>query len=83
MDLRNSGSIKLRNFYFTTVQKLFFRKFSSKVDKCIIWNSIRVLPNQVSKNASMLSSKCLKILSLMQSYIRNRAKLSEQIEFKG
>ena len=26
MDLRNSSGIELRNFYFTTVKKLFFLK---------------------------------------------------------
>ena len=48
MDLRNSNGIELRNFYFTTVKKLF-RKFSSEVEKCIMWSSIQVLSNQVSK----------------------------------
>ena len=73
MDLRNSNGIELRNFYFTTVWKLF-QKFSSEVEKCIMWSSIQVLPNQVSKNRSI----CLKILtyeSPMQSYIKNRVKL--------
>ena len=32
MDLRNSNTIELRNFYFTTVET-FFRKFSSEVEK--------------------------------------------------
>ena len=44
-----------------------------------MWNSIQVLPNQVSK-------KLLKILtyeSPMQSYTKMRVKLWEQIEFKG
>ena len=50
MDLRNSNGIELRNFFFTTVWKLF-RKFSSQVEKCIMWNSIQVLPNQVSKKS--------------------------------
>ena len=31
MDLRNSNGIELRNFYFTTVKKLF-GKFSSEVE---------------------------------------------------
>ena len=48
MDLRNSNDFELRNF--TTVQKLF-RKFSSEVEKCIMCNSIQVLPNQVSKKS--------------------------------
>ena len=50
MDLRNSNGIELRNFYFTTVWKLF-PKFSLKVEKCILWSSIQVLPNQVSKKS--------------------------------
>ena len=29
----------------------FFRKFSSEVEKCIVWSSIQVLPNQVSKKS--------------------------------
>ena len=29
----------------------FFWKFSSEVEKCIMWNSIQVLPNQVSKKS--------------------------------
>ena len=48
MDLRNSNDFELRNFYFTTVLKLS-SKISSEVGKCIMWSSIQVLPNQVSK----------------------------------
>ena len=48
MNLRNSNGIELRNSYFTTVYKLF-SKFSSEVEKCIVWSSIQVLPNQVRK----------------------------------
>ena len=50
MNLRNSSGIELRNFYVTTVLKLF-RKFSSEVEKCIMWSSIQVLPKQVSKKS--------------------------------
>ena len=50
MNLRNSNGIELRNFYFAIVWKLF-RKFSSEVEKCIMWSSIQVLPNQVSKKS--------------------------------
>ena len=50
MDLRNSNGIELRNFDFATVWKLF-RKFSSEVEKCIMWNSIQVLPNQVRQKS--------------------------------
>ena len=45
MDLRNSSGIELKNFYFATV------KFSSEVEKCIMWSSLQVLPNQVSKKS--------------------------------
>ena len=50
MDLRNSNGFELRNFYFTTVLKLISKIFI-KVEKCIMWSSIQVLPNQVSKKA--------------------------------
>ena len=50
MDLRNSNGYELRNFYFTTVWNVF-RKISSEVEKCIIWSSIQVLSNQVSKKS--------------------------------
>ena len=30
MDLRNSNGIELRNFYFSTVKKLFFENFHQK-----------------------------------------------------
>ena len=50
MDLRNSNGFELKNFYLTTVWK-FFRKFSSEVEKCIMWSSIQVLPNQVSEKS--------------------------------
>ena len=50
MDLRYSNGIESRNFHFTTVQKLF-SKFSSEAEKCIIWSSIQVLPNRVSKTS--------------------------------
>ena len=52
------------------------------MEKCIMWNSIQVLPNQVSKNRT-ISLKILTYESPMQSYIKNRVKLWEQIEFKG
>ena len=50
MDLRNSNGLELRHFYLTTVWKLF-RKVSPEVGKCIMWSSIQVLPNQVSKKS--------------------------------
>ena len=50
MDERNSNGFELRNYYFATVLKLF-QKYSSEVEKCIMWSSIQVLPNQVSKKS--------------------------------
>ena len=49
MDLRNSNGFELRNFYFTTVWKLFSKIFirSGKMHHV---ESIQALPNQVSKN---------------------------------
>ena len=52
MDLRNSSRIELRNFYFTTVKKLFSKIFI-RSGKCIMWSSVQVLPNQVVKNLSV------------------------------
>ena len=50
MDLRNSNGFELSNFYFTTVWKLFSKIFI-RSGKCIMWSSIQVLPNQVSKKS--------------------------------
>ena len=47
-----------------------------------MWSSIQVLPNQLSKNRS-LRFEILTYESPMQSHIKNRVKLWEQIEFKG
>ena len=78
MDLRNSNGFGLRNSYFTTVWS-FLRKFSSEVEKCILWSSIQVLPNQVSKNRS-IRLKILTYESPMRRYIKNRVKLWELIQ---
>ena len=50
MDLRNSNGFELRNFYFTTIKKLFSKIFITS-GKCIMWSSIQALPNQVSKKS--------------------------------
>ena len=50
MDLRNSKGSELRNFYFTTVLKLFSKIFI-RSGKCILWSSIQVPPNQASKKS--------------------------------
>ena len=60
----------------------FFRKFSSEVEKCIMWNSIQVLPNPVSEK----SFHTFEDIDLRESHTKlhkNRVKLWEQIEFKG
>ena len=46
MDLRNSnGTLTLRLY------RSFFSKISIRSGKCIMWSSIHVLPNQVSKKS--------------------------------
>ena len=47
MDLRNANGIQLRSFTLQPYRS-FFRKFPLEVEKCIIWSSIQLLPNQVS-----------------------------------
>ena len=74
MDLRNSNGIELRNFYFTTVKKLS-GKFSSKVEKCIMWNSIQVLPNQVNKK----SFHTFEAIDLLESHVKLRKKPNETL----
>ena len=68
MDLRNSNGIELRNFYF-------FQKFSSEVQKCIMWSSIQVLPNQVSKK----SFYTFEDNDLRESHAKLHKKLSESL----
>ena len=74
MDLSNSNSIELRNFHFTTVQKLF-RKFSPEVKKCIMWGSIQVLPNQLNKK----SFYTFEDVDLQESHARLHEKPSETL----
>ena len=50
MDLRNSSGFKLTNFHFTNVWKLSSKIFI-RSGKCIVWSSIQVLPNQLSKKS--------------------------------
>ena len=53
MDLRNSNVSELRNFLlYNRVEAFLNWKFSSEVEKCIMWSSIQVLPNLVSKKLS-------------------------------
>ena len=74
MDLRNSNGFELRNFYFEVVQKLF-RKCSSEVEKCIMWGSIQVLPNQISKK----SFYTFEDIDLRESHAKLDKKLSESL----
>ena len=74
MDLRNSNGIGLRSFYFTTVWKLFSKIFIRSV-KCIMWNSIQVLPNQVSKK----SFYTFEDIDLRESHAKLHKKPSETL----
>ena len=69
MDLRNSNGIELRSFTLQPYRSRF-RKFSSEVDKCIMWSSSQVLPNQVSKK-SFYTFEDIDLRESMQSYIKN------------
>ena len=81
MDLINSTVLSQGTF---TIQPKtsFFRKFSSEVEKCIMWSSIQVLSKQASKNPS-IRLKIFTYESPMQRYIEDRVKLWEQSQFKG
>ena len=81
MNLRNSNGIESRDFYFTTVQKLFSKIFirSRKLDHVELNSGTS---NQVSKNPS-IRLKIFSYESPMQSYIKNRVKLWKRIQFEG
>ena len=74
MDLRNSNGFELKNFYFTTVWKLFSNIFT-EVEKFIMWGSIQVLPNQVSKK----SFYAFEDIDLLASHARLHKKPSETL----
>ena len=74
MDLRNSNGIELRDFYFTTVQKLFSKIFIRN-EKCIMWSSIQVLPSQVSKK----SFYTFEDIDLRESHAKLHKKLNETL----
>ena len=84
MDLRNSNGIESRNFYFTTVNnciETFFENFHQKWKNASCGAQFRYFQIKKVKGCSMR----LKILTYecpIQSYITNRAKLWEQIQFK-
>ena len=62
--------------------EVFFRKVSTEVKKCIVWSSIQVFQNQVSKK----SFYTFEDIDLRESHAKlrkNRVKLWGQIEFKS
>ena len=71
MDLRGT---ELRNFYLQLYGS-FFRKFLSEVEKCIMWSSIQVLPNQVSKK----SFYTFEDIDLRESHAKLHKKPSETL----
>ena len=50
----DSGTATALSYGTLTLQpyRSFLRKLSSEVEKCIMWSSIQLLPNQVSKKSS-------------------------------
>ena len=60
-----------------TVQpyRSFFRKFLSEVEKCIMWSSVLVLPNQVSKK----SFYAFEDMDLWESHAKLHEKPSETL----
>ena len=63
-------------------KEAFLRKFSSEVEKCIMWSSIQGLPNQVSKKSFYTFEE----IDVRESYAKLHKKPSElwkQIEFEG
>ena len=81
MDLRNFNGTELKNFYFTTVWKLF-KKIFIRSGKCIIWSLIHVLPNQVS-NKSFYTFQDIDLRESHAKLHKTRVKLWEQIELKS
>ena len=76
MDLRNSSGIELRNFHFIVQPyRSFLRKFSSEVEKCIMWSLIQVLPNHVRKQ----SFYALEDIDLRESHAKLHTKPSESL----
>ena len=53
----------------------FFQKFSSEVEKCIMWSSVHVLPNQVSKQSFYMFED----IDLRESHAKLHKKLSETL----
>ena len=80
MNLRNSSGIELRNFYFTTVQKLVSKIFirSGKLHHV---GSIQVLPNQVSKK-SFYMFEDIDLRESLQSYIKTERNSGSRFNLK-
>ena len=74
MDLRNFNGFELRNFSLQSYRS-FFGKFSSEVERCIMWSSIQVLPNQVSK----MLFYTFEDIDLRESHAKLYKKLSESL----
>ena len=74
MDLRNSNGTELKNFNFTTVWKLLSKIFI-RSGRCVMWSSIQVLPNQVSKK----SFYTFEDIDLRESYAKLPKKPSETL----
>ena len=76
MDLKNSNSFTLQPY------RSFSRKFSSEVEKCIMWSSIHVLQNQVSKKLFYMFED----IDIPESHAKLHKKPSElweQIKLRG
>ena len=79
MDLRNSNDFELRNFYFTTVRKLSSKIFirSGKMHHVELISGFQI---KLVKNRS-IRLKILTYESPMRTYIKNRVKFWELIQF--
>ena len=75
MDVRNSNDIELRNFYFTTIWKLFSKIFIRNGKMHHIWSSIQALENQVSKE----SFYTFEDIDLRESHAKLHKKPSETL----
>ena len=60
----SSGTLTLQLY------KRFFLNFSPEVEKCIMWSSIQVLPNQVSKK-SFYTLEYIDLRESMESRLHN------------
>ena len=77
---RNSNGFELRSFYFTTVWKLFFEIFHQKWKNESCGAQFRYFQIKQVKTRS-IRLKILTYESPMRSYLGNRVKLWELIQF--